>query len=76
MASSRREPLGCAKDEIGGATVVSGLSGSRVRYFALGGTSVYIGDGALSYGGEQAFETYYKYGCVTRKCDALTISSS
>jgi len=50
------------KDEIGAAAAFSGLSDSRVRYFASGGTSVYIGDGALSYGGEKVFETYYKYG--------------
>lgn len=49
------------KDEIGGAVVFSGLAGPRVRYFGLGGTSVYIGDGALSYAGEKVFETYYKY---------------
>lgn len=51
---------GRPKDEIGGGVVFSGLMGPRVRYFALGGTSVYIGDGALSYGGEKAVETYYK----------------
>lgn len=52
------------KDEIGVAGVVSGLSPARVRYFALGGTSVYIGDGALSYDGEKAMEAYYKWGIV------------
>jgi high affinity Mn2+ porin len=49
------------KDEIGAAMVFGGLTGPRVRYFASGGTSVYIGDGALSYGGEKAIEAYYKY---------------
>jgi high affinity Mn2+ porin len=49
------------KDEIGGAMVFSGLAGPRVSYFGLGGTSVYIGDGGLSYAGEKVFETYYKY---------------
>lgn len=52
---------GRSKDEIGGAMAFSGLAGPRVRYFALGGTSVYIGDGALSYGGEKVLEAYYKY---------------
>ena len=33
-----------------------------MRYFGLGGTSVYIGDGALSYAGEKVLEAYYKYG--------------
>lgn len=41
---------------------LSGLHGDRVRYFALGGTSVYIGDGALSYAGEKNMEAYYKLG--------------
>ena len=56
------ELWGHPKDEIGAAAVVSGLSPSRVRYFALRGTSVYIGDGALSYDGEKGVEAYYKYG--------------
>jgi high affinity Mn2+ porin len=51
-------------DEIGVAGVVSGLSPQRVRYFALGGTSVYIGDGGLSYGGEKGMEAYYKWGVL------------
>ncbi|OBS53317.1 porin [Methylosinus sp. 3S-1] len=49
------------KDEIGLAGVFSGLAGPRIRYFGLGGLSVYIGDGGLSYAGEKVFETYYKY---------------
>ena len=49
-------------DEIGVAGAVSGLHGDRVRYFALGGRSVYIGDGALSYAGEKNMEAYYKLG--------------
>jgi high affinity Mn2+ porin len=52
---------GREKDEIGIAGVFSGLSGPRIRYFGLGGLSVYIGDGALAYGGEKALEAYYKY---------------
>jgi high affinity Mn2+ porin len=52
---------GRPRDEIGGAMAFSGLSGPRVRYFALGGASAYIGDGRLSYGGEKAMEAYYKY---------------
>ncbi len=49
-------------DEIGVAGALGGLHGDRVRYFGLGGTSVYIGDGALSYGGEKNMEAYYKIG--------------
>lgn len=49
-------------DELGLAAAFSGLHGSRVRFFGLGGTSVYIGDGALSYAGEKNLEAYYKLG--------------
>lgn len=49
-------------DEIGVAGALGGLHGLRTRYFGLGGTSVYIGDGRLSYGGEKTFEAYYKLG--------------
>lgn len=49
-------------DEVGLAAAVGGLSGHRVRYFELGGRSVYIGDGALSYAGEKNVEAYYKLG--------------
>jgi high affinity Mn2+ porin len=57
------------RDEIGVAAVFSGLSGPRARYFANGGTSVYIGDGTLSYGGEKVLETYYKCS-LSEKIDA------
>ncbi|MFO1101387.1 MAG: carbohydrate porin [Methylocystis sp.] len=49
-------------DEIGLAGALSGLHGDRVRYFELGGTSVYIGDGAMTYAGEKNMEAYYKIG--------------
>jgi high affinity Mn2+ porin len=49
-------------DEIGVAGALGGLHGDRVRYFGLGGTSVYIGDSALSYAGEKNMEAYYKIG--------------
>ncbi len=56
------DPWGRKDDEIGVGSAFSGLSGHRVRYFELGGRSVYIGDGALSYGGEKNLEAYYKLG--------------
>jgi high affinity Mn2+ porin len=59
------------KDEIGLAGVFSGLTGPRIRYFGLGGLSVYIGDGGLSYAGEKVFETYYK--CNVRDGVELTL---
>lgn len=49
-------------DEIGVGAAFSGLSAQRINYFGLGGLSVYIGDGALAYGGEKNLETYYKVG--------------
>lgn len=53
---------GRGDDEIGVGAAVSGLHGARARYFALGGTGVYIGDGAMSYAGEKNIEAYYKLG--------------
>jgi high affinity Mn2+ porin len=49
-------------DEIGFAAAFSGLSGSHINYFALGGLSVYIGDGAITYAAEKNLEAYYKLG--------------
>jgi len=49
------------KDALGLGAVVSGISGAEQRFYALGGQGAYVGDGALSYGGEQVFETYYKF---------------
>jgi high affinity Mn2+ porin len=51
-----------AGDEVGAAISFGGLAGPQIRYFGAGGTSVYIGDGALTYGGEKATELYYKIG--------------
>lgn len=49
-------------DEIGAGLAFSGLYGAKADFFKYGGLSVYIGDGALSYGGEKNLETYYKLG--------------
>jgi high affinity Mn2+ porin len=49
-------------DEIGLAAAMAGLHGDHVRYFELGGRGTYIGDGAMTYGGEKNLETYYKVG--------------
>lgn len=49
-------------DEIGAGLAFSGLHGAKADFFKYGGLSVYIGDGALSYGGEKNLETYYKLG--------------
>jgi hypothetical protein len=50
-----RRPL----DKVGAAFVVNGISGDHRRYLALGGLGFLLGDGALNYGLEQIFETYY-----------------
>ena len=46
-------------DKLGAAYVVNGLSGDHREYLALGGLGFLLGDGALNYGTEQIFETYY-----------------
>jgi carbohydrate-selective porin OprB len=39
---------------------VTGLSAVHAQYLALGGQDFMIGDGALNYGPEYTFETYYR----------------
>ncbi len=46
-------------DKIGAAYVVNGISGDHREYLALGGLGFILGDGALNYGTERIFETYY-----------------
>jgi high affinity Mn2+ porin len=48
-----------AEDHLGAALVVQGLSGPHRDYLAAGGMGFLLGDGALDYGHEQIFETYY-----------------
>jgi high affinity Mn2+ porin len=47
------------KDEFGTAFAVNHLSPQAQAYFAAGGIGILIGDGALRYGPEKIFETYY-----------------
>ena len=49
-------------DVIGIAGVTNAISAPAQRYFAAGGLENTIGDGGLSYAGEQIFEAYYKLG--------------
>jgi high affinity Mn2+ porin len=49
-------------DAFGVAAVQNGISGPARQYFAAGGVGVLVGDGTLSYGGEQIVESYYKLG--------------
>ena len=46
-------------DKVGVAYVINGLSATHREYLALGGLGFVLGDGALNYGREQIFETYY-----------------
>jgi hypothetical protein len=55
----RGTPWRRSQDKIGAALVVNGISGDHRRYLALGGLGFILGDGALNYGVEQIFETYY-----------------
>jgi carbohydrate-selective porin OprB len=51
---------GRPEDHFGIAVAVDGLSGSHRHYLAEGGIGMLIGDGALNYGLEEVFETYYR----------------
>ena len=46
-------------DTIAVAFAVNGLSANARDYFAAGGLGILVGDGALNYGSERIFETYY-----------------
>jgi hypothetical protein len=48
-----------AQDKVGAAFVVNGISGDHRGYLAVGGLGFILGDGALNYGLEKVFETYY-----------------
>jgi high affinity Mn2+ porin len=46
-------------DKAGAAFVSNGISAYHQQYLALGGVGFLLGDGALNYGRETIFETYY-----------------
>ena len=46
-------------DKWGAAFVSNGISAAHAKYLALGGHGFLLGDGALNYGRENIFETYY-----------------
>lgn len=48
-------------DKVGAAFVVDEISGDHRRYLQLGGKGFMLGDGGLSYGLENIFETYYTF---------------
>jgi hypothetical protein len=55
----RGKPWHRSDDKLGAAYVSNGLSADHTRYLALGGLGFILGDGALNYGSERIFETYY-----------------
>jgi hypothetical protein len=55
----RGKPWHRPQDKVGAAFVANGISADHQRYLALGGLGFLLGDGALSYGLEKIFETYY-----------------
>ncbi len=72
------KPWRRARDKVGAAFVVNGLSGDHRRYLALGGLGFILGDGALNYGLEQIFETYYTahlWGGISVAADNQHISN-
>jgi carbohydrate-selective porin OprB len=54
---------GRAKDRFAVATVIDGIVKVHQEYLAHGGDGFLLGDGGLSYGGEQVVETYYRVQC-------------
>ena len=48
-------------DRIGTGIAINGLSGIHSAYLAAGGMSSCVGDGRLTYGTEQIWETYYSF---------------
>jgi len=55
----RGKPWRRPQDRVGAAFVANGISGDHRQYLALGGLGFLLGDGALRYGPEKIFETYY-----------------
>jgi high affinity Mn2+ porin len=47
------------EDKVGSAFLLNGISGDHQTYLALGGLGFLLGDGALTYGRETIWETYY-----------------
>jgi high affinity Mn2+ porin len=49
-------------DTFGIAGILNGLSKVHREFFAAGGLGILVGDSTLTYGWEQALETYYDFG--------------
>lgn len=60
-ASIKGTRWGRARDHIGVALGINGLSSDHRHFLAAGGQGFFLGDGRLSYGTERVFETYYSW---------------
>jgi len=63
-ALARGGAWGRANDSAGMAIYLNGLRAPHRDYLAAGGLGFFLGDGRLSYGSEQIFETFYSVGVV------------
>ena len=63
-ALARGGAWGRANDSAGMAIYLNGLRAPHRDYLAAGGLGFFLGDGRLSYGSEQIFETFYSLGVV------------
>ena len=61
---------GRPQDKVGVAAVIDALSGAYRQFLAFGGLGINVGDGALNYRREVAFESYYSI--ALSKAAALT----
>jgi len=61
-------------DKIGAAFVTNGISRDHAEYLKLGGHGFILGDGALRYGRENIFESYYNLHVWRGLCYALGYS--
>lgn len=52
---------GRAEDTWGTALAFNGIAGSQIAYLSQGGSTMFIGDGKLSYRKEQILESYYSF---------------
>lgn len=74
----RGKPWKRTDDRIGAVFVVNGISGDHRDYLKRGGLGFIVGDGNLTYGREQIFESYYRFQIVRSvsvSCDIQHITN-
>jgi high affinity Mn2+ porin len=60
--SFKGDTWGRPDDSAGVGAITSGISQHNQAFLSAGGLGIELGDGALNYGPEKAFETYYSFG--------------